>query len=96
MSVNLTAKTQNGTIELWQTPSWVTRACLIDSYGDVKTRRGPTARHALQIYLLWVSSLMEGVWHDAEAFENQKEITRDHVAAVRDRIRERGLVVSSI
>ena len=96
MSINLEAKTQNGTIELWQTPSWVTRACLIDCYGDVKTRRGPTARHALQIYLLWVSSQLEGVWHDVKAFENMKEAIRDHVAAVRDRMRERGLVVSSI
>ena len=93
MSMNLVARTVFGPISVWQTPTWVTYACLMDSKGRPGRRNGMAAKRAMHIYLTWVVSLRKGVYGCNEDFEAAKKVDDEHVKYIRGRMSERGLVV---
>lgn len=93
MSMNLVARTVVVPIILWQTPTWVTYACLMDSEGRIGQRSGMAAKRAMHIYLAWVVSHLDVVYRSTEEFEAAKKVNDKHVRYIRGRMSERGLVV---
>jgi len=100
MSVNLTAKTAKGPIDLWQTPSWVTSACLVAGRSTVRSTnaaslycRGKDAAIALEVYICWVKGQLDSVWDSKEELTYHQNLTSGHIKMVRKRSREKGLEV---
>ena len=82
MSMNLTLNNgEDGpSIDLWQTPTWVTWVCL--SY-DPATRQPDGGHDAVRRrYAQWVQSHTNGVWTDPEDLEWERERIIDHLETV--------------
>lgn len=54
MSMNLCATCNGKPIELYQTPTYITRMILVSSDGPVVSLKGKKARRALHSYIEWV------------------------------------------
>jgi hypothetical protein len=78
MSMNLKADK----LELWQTPTWVTRMCLytVNEVGETVQDTWQAIRFR---YTEWVKSSLNGVWDDSGEYEQQQTIVRDHLRALR-------------
>lgn len=80
--MNLHARAGKETIDLWQTPTSITRMCLMSSKGIRVTAKGKAARRALRIYLEWVRGTLDGAWTSTEALEDMKESVQWHTEYV--------------
>lgn len=96
MSVNLIARTKNGEIHLWQTPSWVTQMCLINSDNEIKRCKGKSAFRAMYCYIAWVRGQLNGVYPSDEALKEKREIINSHVDYVEANIKKPRLIVEWI
>lgn len=77
--MNLTLKVDGRDIELWQTPTYITYMCLMDSDGKYSTKTNPEeAKRAIQLYLTWVDSTTNGVWESSEALNEAHEYLNYH------------------
>jgi hypothetical protein len=77
MSMNL----HTDKIDLWQTPTWVTKVCLYTETAEGK--RVQDKWHATRFrYAEWVRSSLTGVWDDDAAYEHQKALVKDHLDAL--------------
>lgn len=78
-------------LELYQTPTHITYMCLVNKSGLVRPKvTGNKAKRALQMYLRWVQSTIDGVWEDAGALQSARDALDDHVAEVEDTIIGKG------
>jgi len=66
-------------IDLWQTPTWITRICLYDANGDFRPVTETT-----HIYMAWVKQHLNGVWKDQIIYDNMKTSVRQHVNEIKD------------
>lgn len=94
MSMNLHAKSAKGDFGLWQTPTWVTYACLINENGEIKSEvKGKAAKRALYIYLQWFSGRLNGIRGTLEELESRQAQTQEHISNIISRMEERSLKV---
>lgn len=73
MSLNLRLEINGLNYDLQQTPTYVTKMCLIGTAGHVKTRNGKKALRALQIYGIWLLSTFNGVYETQEDLDHSME-----------------------
>lgn len=79
MSMNLTLEVDGRDIELWQTPTYITHMCLMDSDGKYSTKTTPIeARRAIWCYITWVESTTNGVWESSEALQEARDLVNSH------------------
>lgn len=90
MSMNLNARTKNGVIALWQTPTQVSYTILPESVGEV---RGAKAAEALTRYIAWVKYSTNGVWRSAEELQDAEQRVKEHIDYVRGFINDKTLRV---
>jgi len=68
-------------LELWQTPTWVTKVCLY-----TENKRGERVQdkwYATRFrYAEWVKSSLNGVWEDYEDHKRQQALVKDHLDAL--------------
>lgn len=92
MSMNLHAESEKGEIKLWQTPTWVTDALLIDDKGGIRERSGKEARRALRGYMQWViSHSNNGTTEEDRAIIRMN--VHDHLEYIRGHIKDKSLKV---
>ncbi len=86
MSMNLRLEVNGRKVELWQTPTMITRMLLVDKEGRVDMRSGKKARRALQGYIIWVERSADGAWKEdeLEALNNLRERMVDEVKRIKD------------
>ena len=85
MSMNLRLEVNGRKVELWQTPTMITRMLLVDKHGTIDMRSGKNARGALLGYIIWVEHSADGAWKDDE-LEALKSL-RERMAAEVKRIK---------
>lgn len=82
MSMNLGATCNDGrAIELYQTPTYITRMILVSSDGPVASLKGKKARRALHSYIEWVLEEGSQVFDSDEEYSEYLEranIRREH------------------
>jgi hypothetical protein len=73
--MNLYAEDEKGhEVELWQTPTWITRLCLYRHNG--KKRKW---KDTLHLYSQWVDQHTQGVWHSEEEYKDMKTRVDEHL-----------------
>ena len=85
MSMNLHASCAGKPIELYQTPTYITRMILVSSNGPVACLKGKQARRALHSYFAWLlypKSQVFGSDKEYEEFKNMLEVRKNHVKEV--------------
>ena len=77
MSMNL----HTDKLDLWQTPTWVTRVCLytVNEVGETVIDTWQSVRFR---YAEWVKHSLNGVWDDDAAYAQQKALVKDHLDAL--------------
>jgi len=79
MSMNLTLKIDGREIDLWQTPTYITYMCLMDSDGKYSTKTEPEeAKRAIWCYITWVESTTNGAWNSSEALQKARDQVNSH------------------
>ena len=61
MSMNLRCDS----VDLWQTPTWITYLAMYDSTGRKRTKK-----ETLHIYIEWVKSRSQGCWVNEDDYKN--------------------------
>ncbi len=86
MSMNLRLEVNGREVELWQTPTMITRMLLVDKDGTIDLRSGKKARRALQGYIIWVEHSADGAWKDdeLEALNSLRERMAAEVKRIKD------------
>jgi len=79
MSDNLCAKCGKDVINLWQTPTQITRIILVDDRGGIKMLKGKNARRALMAYREWVRYSRNGSWESMDALNEYTEAVNEHI-----------------
>jgi len=82
MSMNLTL-TDNETglsVDLWQTPTFITWMCL--SYNPETEEPDGGHEGVRRRYLEWVESRTNGVWKDEKELDCMRESVREHTKTV--------------
>jgi hypothetical protein len=79
MSMNLCVEFDGRQFELRQTPTSVTRMCLVDAEGCCSTRTGNKAKRAIQIYKQWLLGTLNGVWFTQEELDDARNSVNDHL-----------------
>lgn len=88
MSMNLTLKVNSRNIELWQTPTYITYMCLMDSDGKYSTKTElEEAKRAIHCYLTWVESTTNGVWDNHQDYLYARKQMNDHVKEILDELK---------
>ncbi len=60
MSMNLHLTADGFTVDLWQTPTYITEMCLMTSKGVKSSMSGKQARRAMNIYFNWCRYSVDG------------------------------------
>ena len=84
MSMNLHARCAGKPIELYQTPTYITRMILVSSDGPVGSLKGKKARRALNSYIEWVSDPGPRVFDNTEEYLQWREIRNDHARDIEE------------
>ena len=84
MSMNLTVECGGAYLDLWQTPTYITYMCVMNSAGQTGTLTGDDAIRALHMYLTWVKNSLNGVWNDKQAYQDTIERVQDEVDNVKN------------
>jgi hypothetical protein len=81
MSMNLAVKFGKYRFDLWQTPTYITYMCI----GNKTTSKlnGARAKEALERYIIWAESTLNGVWDSEEELEFNRFAVAQHVAELR-------------
>lgn len=83
MSMNLQASVDGDSIFLYQTPSYITFMCLLDTDNEVKNElSGKKAIHALHLYMQWVQFLADGVFRTREQAVDAKNNISAHIEKI--------------
>lgn len=61
-------------VDLWQTPTWITRIALYNANGKIRK-----PKETLFIYKEWVKNHLNGVWNNQEEYESLRDSVRDHL-----------------
>jgi len=83
MSMNLHATCNGKPIELYQTPTYITRMVLVSSEGAVASLKGKKARRALNSYIEWVLDPGYLVFNSNAEHMDWLEICNHHIEEVR-------------
>ena len=84
-------------VELWQTPTSITKMCLFDgSILYYPILRKKEARRALSLYKIWASGTIDGAWSDEGELSEAREALRLHLDEVDQAILKRGLEVYAV
>ena len=60
-------------MDLRQTPTYITNMCMVQADGSIPGEvTGIKAKHALQIYVRWIESSLNGCWTDTESLDIAK------------------------
>lgn len=93
MSMNLKCNL----VSLWQTPPYITNMCLFTlKEGGVSCVTGKKARRALELYMIWARSTINGAWDSAGDLEMARETLKEHLAEIEDVINSNDLEVYEI
>jgi hypothetical protein len=80
MSMNLSLKLDGQFYEeLWQTPTYITHMCLVDSDGFVNNLFAEDALRGLEAYKIWVKSHTNGAWGNHEDLEGMRNLVTSHI-----------------
>ena len=83
MSMNLHIVIDGNEIAVYQTPSYITYMCMVDSDGYRRTKlHGKKAKRAAHCYLEYVTNMLNGVYSDDDEYEMARR------AAVAEHIHE--------
>lgn len=93
MSMNLHAKTCSGTIDLWQTPTYITRMCLMSASGQKNRVKGKRATRALRCYIEYCRGTLDGSWSSSVDLQLRIESFREHKKFIDTIINEKSLEV---
>ena len=79
MSMNLYIKVDGECLKVYQTPTYITYMCLVNSKNEIKPSiTGKKALRVVYAYLYWVDSTSDGVYENIEAAEYQRSVVRKH------------------
>ncbi len=83
MSMNLCIKVDGEKLSVFQTPSYITYMCLVDSDGRIKEQlKGKKAMRAVYAYLLWIESRHNRVYETSEAAMQTREEVGEYRASI--------------
>ena len=89
MNINLHVKFDGVETELFQTPTFISHMCMVQSNGEIKYRvTGDDALRALQSYLQWVKSKQNGVYNNGEVLAERKAMVNMEVRKIIELIRK--------
>ena len=83
-------------LDLWQTPTYITNMCCMTEDGVMHTLTGVQAIRALNCYMEWVSSYINGVWKDEESCNRMRENVKAECEKVKDYIKHTPLEKISV
>ena len=87
MSMNLHASCDNKSLDLWQTPTYITYMCCVNDKGQVIGElKGKRAIRALRSYIEWVKGEARGTFQTIEDAEDKRTIVNKHVKYIEDAI----------
>ena len=87
MSMNLHASCDNKSLDLWQTPTYITYMCCVNDKGQVISElKGKRAIGALRSYIEWVKGSAGGVFQTLEYAENKRTTVYEHVEYIENAI----------
>ena len=87
MSMNLHASCDNKSLDLWQTPTYITYMCCVNDKGQVISElKGKRAIGALRSYIEWVKGSAGGVFQTLEDAENKRTTVYEHVEYIENAI----------
>ena len=88
MSMNLNVKFNNESFSLWQTPTGITRMCLCNDKEVRWDVTGKAATQALNIYIEWVKSTLNGSYSSVEQLKAANDSANAHIAYLREKMNE--------
>ena len=96
MSMNLNLTVDGEHVNLFQTPTYVTNMCLVDSKGKVHSGvKGVEAKRAIHIYLRWVKDeLFNGrCYSSQEDLDEDEQSLSEHVDLILGGIKNGKVIV---
>jgi len=74
-------------LDLWQTPTYITNMCCMTEEGIMHTLTGADAIRALNCYMEWVSSHINGLWKDEESCRIMRDGVNTECKKVQEHIK---------
>lgn len=88
MSINLRIKFDGVAQELYQTPSYITKMCLMKKNGNYGTLTDHQAKRAIYCYFEYCRSLNDGAWEDQSEHLSQIAQIFDHIQVLTERMNQ--------
>ena len=85
--MNLNAKVDGESINLWQTPTQITNMICVNHEGEIVELTGKEAKRALQSYCKWVDGSLNGKLWNIEELKEHREIHDEHIEYIQNLIK---------
>lgn len=90
MSMNLYLRVDGKEVDLYQTPTHVTRMCLADgeSFGYKWDVKGKRAKQAVTAYCHWVQSCSYGKYNSGEEAVDARKLVDQHIKGIIEEVKK--------